>query len=47
MLQSAGLGVTTALEGHSKGLWLALESRRSQLDEEQNPKKEEGEAPSS
>ncbi|KAK7959678.1 mitochondrial 54S ribosomal protein uL10m [Apiospora aurea] len=47
MLQSAGLGITTALEGHSKGLWLALESRRSQLDEEQNPKKEEGEAPSS
>lgn len=48
MLQSAGLGITTALEGHSKGLWLALESRRSVLDEEQNPtKKEEAEAPSS
>jgi large subunit ribosomal protein L10 len=47
MLQSAGLGLTTALEGHSKGLWLALESRRTQLDEEQNPKKaEEGEASS-
>ncbi|KAK6858361.1 hypothetical protein PG995_006060 [Apiospora arundinis] len=50
MLQSAGLGLTTALEGHSKGLWLALESRRTQLDEEQNPKKKEeegGEAPPS
>ncbi|KAI1382947.1 uncharacterized protein F4822DRAFT_421670 [Hypoxylon trugodes] len=34
MLQSAGLGLTTALEGHSKGLWLALESRRTQLEEE-------------
>lgn len=45
MLQTAGLGLTTALEGHSKGLWLALEGRRTQLDEEQNPKKEEeGEA---
>lgn len=45
MLQSAGLGITTALEGHSKGLWLALEGRRTQLEEEQNPKKaDEGEA---
>ncbi|KAI1415465.1 hypothetical protein F5Y13DRAFT_156090 [Hypoxylon sp. FL1857] len=33
MLQSAGLGLTTALEGHSKGLWLTLESRRTQLEE--------------
>ncbi|OTB15779.1 hypothetical protein K445DRAFT_317425 [Daldinia sp. EC12] len=43
MLQSAGLGLTTALEGHSKGLWLALESRRTQLEEEANggAKKEE------
>ncbi|KAK8078945.1 MYND finger [Apiospora phragmitis] len=46
MLQSAGLGLTTALQGQSKGLWLTLESRRTQLDEEQNPKKEDGEAPS-
>ncbi|KAI0126206.1 hypothetical protein BJ170DRAFT_583194 [Xylariales sp. AK1849] len=45
MLQSAGLDLTTALEGHSKGLWLALEGHRTQLEEEQNPKKtEEGEA---
>ncbi|KXJ91653.1 hypothetical protein Micbo1qcDRAFT_161642 [Microdochium bolleyi] len=45
MLQSAGLGLTTALEGHSKGLWLALESRRTQMDEEANGgKTEAGEA---
>ncbi|KAL2129539.1 hypothetical protein VTI74DRAFT_7623 [Chaetomium olivicolor] len=36
MLQSAGLGLTSALEGASKSLWLTLESRRSVLDEEQN-----------
>ncbi|KAI0110284.1 hypothetical protein F4814DRAFT_426420 [Daldinia grandis] len=43
MLQSAGLGLTTALEGHGKGLWLALEGRRTQLEEEANggAKKEE------
>lgn len=45
MLQSAGLGLTTALEGQSKGLWLALESRRTQMDEEQNPKKAEEDTP--
>ncbi|KAI1334295.1 hypothetical protein F5Y15DRAFT_402238 [Xylariaceae sp. FL0016] len=43
MLQSAGLGLTTALEGHSKGLWLTLESRRTQMDEEANGGKKEGE----
>ncbi|RYP11791.1 hypothetical protein DL767_010716 [Monosporascus sp. MG133] len=36
MLQSAGLGLTTALESGSKALWLALEGRRTQLDEEAN-----------
>ncbi|KAI0139887.1 hypothetical protein F4776DRAFT_614563 [Hypoxylon sp. NC0597] len=41
MLQSAGLGLTTALEGHSKGLWLALESRRTQLEEESGGAKKE------
>ncbi|KAL7628461.1 hypothetical protein AAE478_002664 [Parahypoxylon ruwenzoriense] len=43
MLQTAGLGLTMALEGHSKGLWLALEGRRTQLEEEANGgvKKEE------
>ncbi|KAH9904072.1 hypothetical protein F4778DRAFT_80360 [Xylariomycetidae sp. FL2044] len=34
MLQSAGLGLTSALEGQGKGLWLALEGRRTQLDDE-------------
>ncbi|KAK4035128.1 hypothetical protein C8A01DRAFT_18150 [Parachaetomium inaequale] len=48
MLQSAGLGLTSALEGASKSLWLTMESRRSVLEEEQNggkegEKKEEGE----
>jgi len=33
MLQSAGLGLTTALEGASKSLWLTMESRRSVLEE--------------
>ncbi|KAH9988640.1 hypothetical protein F4779DRAFT_610869 [Xylariaceae sp. FL0662B] len=45
MLQSAGLGLTTALEGNSKGLWLALEGRRTQLEEEANGGKKDGEAP--
>ncbi|KAI1485582.1 hypothetical protein F5X96DRAFT_659383 [Biscogniauxia mediterranea] len=36
MLQNAGLGLTSALEGNSKGLWLALESRRTQMEEEAN-----------
>ncbi|KAI1205217.1 uncharacterized protein F4807DRAFT_290825 [Annulohypoxylon truncatum] len=42
MLQNAGLGITTALEGHSKGLWLALEGRRTQLEEESGGGKKEG-----
>lgn len=43
LLQQAGLGLTTALEGQSKGLWLALEGRRTQLEEESGGgKKEEG-----
>ncbi|KAK5634495.1 hypothetical protein RRF57_010208 [Xylaria bambusicola] len=42
LLQTAGLGLTTALEGHSKGLWLALEGRRTQLEEESNGGKKEG-----
>ncbi|KAI1275290.1 hypothetical protein F5Y07DRAFT_370422 [Xylaria sp. FL0933] len=44
LLQHAGLGLTTALEGHSKGLWLALEGRRTQLEEESNGGKKEGDA---
>ncbi|CCC05012.1 hypothetical protein SMACR_07335 [Sordaria macrospora] len=43
MLQSAGMGLTSVLEGAGKSLWLTMESRRSVLEEEQNPKKE-GEA---
>ncbi|KAI1747410.1 hypothetical protein F4782DRAFT_521271 [Xylaria castorea] len=43
LLQHAGLGLTTALEGHSKGLWLALEGRRTQLEEESNGGKKEAE----
>lgn len=42
LLQSAGLGVTTALEGGSKSLWLTLESRRAQLDEGNGDKPNEG-----
>ncbi|TLD31272.1 hypothetical protein PspLS_02161 [Pyricularia sp. CBS 133598] len=34
MLQSAGLGLTMALEGASKSLWLTMESRRTQLEDE-------------
>ncbi|KAM3499328.1 hypothetical protein MY10362_007399 [Beauveria mimosiformis] len=34
ILQSAGLGITTTLEGGSKNLWLALEGRKEQLKEE-------------
>lgn len=44
MLQSAGLGLTSALEGASKSLWLTMESRRSVMEEEQNGPKE-GEKP--
>lgn len=44
MLQSAGLGLTTALEGHSKGLWLALEGRRTQLEDEADGGKKETES---
>ncbi|KAI0457570.1 hypothetical protein F5B21DRAFT_521030 [Xylaria acuta] len=44
LLQHAGLGLTTALEGHGKGLWLALESRRTQLEEESGGGKKEGES---
>lgn len=43
MLQSAGMGLTTALEGASKSLWLTMESRRSVLEEEQKGPEGEGE----
>lgn len=41
VLQSAGLGITTALEGGSKSLWLALEGRKTQLEEQSADKKAE------
>lgn len=34
ILQGAGLGITTTLEGGSKSLWLALEGRKGQLEDE-------------
>lgn len=33
LLQSAGLGLTSALEGASKSLWLTMESRKTQLED--------------
>ncbi|KAI2626270.1 hypothetical protein GGS21DRAFT_530811 [Xylaria nigripes] len=41
LLHQAGLSITTVLEGHGKGLWLALEGRRTQLEEEANGGKKE------
>ncbi|KAK5996612.1 hypothetical protein PT974_01949 [Cladobotryum mycophilum] len=37
VLQGAGLGITSTLEGGSRSLWLALEGRKIQLEEEANP----------
>ncbi|KAB5535178.1 hypothetical protein GE09DRAFT_1142841 [Coniochaeta sp. 2T2.1] len=45
LLQSAGLGLTSALEGAGKSLWLTMESRRSVLEEESKPAAAKGEAP--
>ena len=44
LLQSAGMGLTSALEGAGKSLWLTMESRRSVLEEESKPAAVEGEA---
>ena len=33
LLQSAGMGLTSALEGAGKSLWLTMESRKTQLEE--------------
>lgn len=41
VLQSAGLGITTALEGGSKSLWLTLEGRKTQLEDESGKKTED------
>lgn len=42
LLQSAGLGLTTTLEGASKSLWLTMESRKTQMEEKSGEKKPEG-----
>ncbi|KAK3379239.1 hypothetical protein B0T24DRAFT_611118 [Lasiosphaeria ovina] len=44
MLQSAGLGLTVALEGAGKSLWLTMESRRSVLEEAEKGPAEEAPA---
>lgn len=45
MLQGFGAQVTNALEGIGRGVYFTLESRRMDMDEKENPKKEgEGEA---
>lgn len=43
LLQSVGAGVTGALEGASKSLYLTLESRRSVLEEEEKGDQQKGE----
>lgn len=43
MLQSAGMGLASALEGTGKSLWLTMESRRSVLEEEQKGPEEKQE----
>ena len=42
VLQSAGLGITSALEGGSKSLWLTLEGRKSQLEDDGKKGSSEG-----
>lgn len=44
LLNSAGVQITSTLEGASKALYLTMESRRSVLEEEAGGKKEEGES---
>ena len=45
LLQSAGLGLTSTLEGAGKSLWLTMESRRSVLEEaEKGPEEKEQQA---
>ncbi|KAM5381781.1 hypothetical protein ACJZ2D_003001 [Fusarium nematophilum] len=43
MLQGAGLGITSTLEGGSRSLWLALEGRKGQLEDEAKGETKEGE----
>ncbi|PHH77803.1 hypothetical protein CDD80_184 [Ophiocordyceps camponoti-rufipedis] len=39
ILNGAGLGLTTTLESSGRSIWLALEGRKSQLEEEKTPDK--------
>jgi hypothetical protein len=43
MLQGVGLGITSTLEGGSRSLWLALEGRKGQLEDETKGDKKDGE----
>ena len=43
LLQQFGMGVTSTLEAASKSLYFSLETRRSVLEEEENPKPKEEE----
>lgn len=43
MLQGAGLGITNTLEGGSRSLWLALEGRKGQLEDEAKGDQKNGE----
>ncbi|KAF4978895.1 hypothetical protein FZEAL_4781 [Fusarium zealandicum] len=43
MLQGAGLGITNALESGGRSLWLALEGRKGQLEDEAKGEEKEGE----
>lgn len=44
ILQGAGLGITNALDSGSRSLWLALEGRKEQLEEQAKPPVEETKA---
>jgi ribosomal protein L10 len=41
VLQGVGAGITNALEGASRSLYFTVESRRADMEEKENPKKEE------
>ncbi|KAK3688337.1 hypothetical protein B0T22DRAFT_150731 [Podospora appendiculata] len=43
MLQNAGLGLTSVLEGAGKSLWLTMESRKVMMEEAEKPAVEEAE----
>lgn len=47
LLQQFGIGVTSTLEASSKSLYFSLETRRSVLEEEENPTPKEEEKPAS